>query len=458
MKALICILVTLFIKTCMAQPPHTLKVNVSDLPDQEVYLAGFYGEQNNIIDTAKPDRHGNVVFQLNSTVHPGMYRVFLDKNRFFDIIFNHENIEIKTDYNDLYKQLIVVYSKENEIYYDFLKQANEYRRKFDLLAPVVDYYPRTDSFYFDVRRKFIMVQSDFLNYIQAIMDENPSAFVTKIIRQKKPLFYDPQLNEQDRRQYAIDHYFDNVKFNDAELLRTNLYTNLAIDYLSLFSNPNLTQDKLEDEFIKAVDQIMLQSMENSIVYEFIVDYLVGGFERFHFEKVLDYIAENYSPEQCENEERKTDLQTRLEKYAELSVGKKAPEITLPDRNGNQVSLSSFRSDYTLVIFWASWCPHCIEILPDIHKLYKESINSSKMKVLSVSIDTKMEDWVQILSRDNYVWTSVSDLKGWESPAAIDYNIYATPTMFLLDKAKNIVAKPITRSELVDALIRENILK
>jgi thiol-disulfide isomerase/thioredoxin len=352
----------------------------------------------------------------------------------------------------------VVYSKENEIYYDFLKQANEYRRKFDLLAPVNDYYPRTDSFFYDVRRKFILIQSEFLQYVQNIIESNPDAFATRLIRLKKPLFYDPELDEQGRKQYAIDHYLSHVNFNDPELIRTNLYTNLAIDYLSLFSNPNLTQDKLEEEFIKAVDKIMLHAMENSIVYEFIVDYLVGGFERFQFEKVLDYIAMNYSPEQCENEERKTDLQTRLEKYAELSVGKKAPEITLPDRNGNQVTLSSFKSDYTLVIFWASWCPHCIEILPDIHKLYKESINSSKMKVLSVSIDTKMEDWVQILNRDNYVWTSVSDLKGWDSPAAVDYNIYATPTMFLLDKAKNIVAKPITRSELIEALIKENILK
>jgi thiol-disulfide isomerase/thioredoxin len=457
MKILISILGLLLIHAGLAQP-YTLKIMVSDLPDKEVYLSAFYGEQTNIIDTAIPDNKGNILFKLKSEYNPGMYRVFLDKERFFDIIYNLENIEIKTDYNDIYQQLMVIYSKENEIYYDFLKKANAYRRKFDLLAPVVDYFPRTDSFYFEVRRKFILVQSDFLNYLQAIMDANPHAFVTKIIRQQKPLFYDPQLNEHDRKQYAIEHYFDNVKFNDPELLRTNLYTNLAIDYLSLFSNPNMTQDKLEEEFIKAVDQIMLQSMENSIVYEFIVDYLVGGFERFHFEKVLDYIAENYSPEQCENEERKTDLQTRLEKYAELSVGKKAPEITLPDQSGNQVTLSSFKSEYTLVIFWASWCPHCIEILPDIHKLYKESINSSKMKVLSVSIDTEMEDWVEILNRDNYVWASVSDLKGWDSSAAIDYNIYATPTMFLLDKAKNIVAKPITRSELVEVLIKENILK
>ncbi len=69
----------------------------------------------------------------------------------------------------------------------------------------------------------------------------------------------------------------------------------------------MNQAQLEDEFIKAVDKIMYETMDNSLIYEFIVEYLVGGFEKYHFEKVLDYIADNYSPEQCENEERKSDL-------------------------------------------------------------------------------------------------------------------------------------------------------
>jgi len=52
--------------------------------------------------------------------------------------------------------------------------------------------------------------------------------------------------------------------------------------MSRFSSPNLTQEQLENEFIKAVDKIIYEAMDNSIIYEFIIDYLVGGFQRFHF--------------------------------------------------------------------------------------------------------------------------------------------------------------------------------
>lgn len=432
-------------------------LTVQNVPQKEIYLATFYGEKTTIIDTTLPSKDGKIVFQMKPNYYNGMYRIFLDKKVFFDIVYNRENIEIKTDFDNVYENLEIVNSRENVIYYDFLKTGNDYRRKFDLLAPLNDYYPRSDTFFQEARLKYIMVQADFLEYVDSIVNNFPNAWATKIVRQKKPLFYDPSLDEYGRREFAVEHYFDNIKFDDVELIRSNVYTNIAIEYMSLYSNPNLPQEELENEFIKAVDKIMNESMDNNIIYEFIVDYLVGGFERFHFDKVLDYIAENYSPELCENEERKTDLQTRLEKYAELAIGKQAPEISLPDENGNSVKLSGIRAEYTLVLFWASWCQHCAATLPKIRDL-DQSIDSLKLQILAVSLDENKEEWTTAINELGFKWDNVSDLKGWNSSAAVDYNVYATPTMFLLDKDKNIVSKPITFNELKSALTTENIIQ
>jgi len=279
-----------------------------------------------------------------------------------------------------------------------------------------------------------------------------------LIKQRRPIFLAPELTEAGRREYTIEHFFDPIDFSDVELVRSNVYTTLAIDYISLYSNPNFTQEQLENAFIGAVDKIMYEAMDNSIVYEFIVDYLVGGFERFHFDKVLDYIAENYTPEQCENEERKTDLQTRLKKYAELTNGKQAPDITIPGVNGKQIKLSKIRAEYTLVLFWASWCPHCNETLPKILNIYENSTNRKKLEVLSISLDKEMEEWKSAIDSANYTWLDACDLKAWDGPSAVDYNVYATPSMFLLDKDKKIVAKPITFEELLRALQKENIIE
>lgn len=455
---IITIIVALFFGLISYGQEHTLEMTIHNFPGNDCYLATFYGDKNDIIDTAVADTNGRITFNLKPNYHAGMYRVFLDKNIFFDLIYSNEDIVLNTDFNNLYDSLHIVESEENKTYYAFLRKANAYRLKFDLLAPLNDYYPRTDTFFNDARLKYITIQADFQQYINEVVETQPELWVTKIIQQKRPLYYDPSLDDYGRREYAREHYFDNIDFTDLELIKSNVYTTAAIDYMSIYSNPNLTQDKLEDEFIIAVDKIMYQAMDNGLIYEFIVEYLVGGFERYHFEKVLDYIAENYSPEQCENEERKSDLQTRLEKYAELTVGKKAPAFSTSDRNGELIKLDKIKSDYTLIIFWSSSCPHCIEMLPMVKNICESSIDEKKMQVVTVSLDTKKEEWITALDAGNYPWINTCDLKGWDSQVAVDYNIYATPTMFLLNKNKEIVSKPITFNELKQALMDENVIR
>ncbi len=436
---------------------YSVKIKVSGFPEKEVYLAGFYGDKNTLLDTTMPDQDGTLIFKMKPEYYPGMYRIFLEQETFFDIIYNNEDIEITTDANYLYDSLKVIKSEENKVYYKFLRSLNEYRLKFELLSPLNDFYPRSDTFFHDTRAKYIGIQADVQLHINEMVAQYPDAWATKIIHMKRPLFYDPSLDEYGRREYTIEHYFDNVEFTDVDLIRSNVYSTIAIEYMSLYSNPNLTQELLEDEFIKAVDKIMFEAIDNSIIYEFIVDYLVGGFERFHFDKVLDYIAETYSPEQCENEERKTDLQTRLEKYAELSVGKKAPEFVIMDINGTELNLKEIKSDYTLILFWASWCSHCADVLPKIHDIFTGT-ERKDLEILAISLDTEKEEWVNAVELLNFTWTNCSELKGWDSKVAIDYNVYATPTMLLLDKKKNILTKPITFNELNAALKKEKIVE
>ena len=74
-----------------------------------------------------------------------------------------------------------------------------------------------------------------------------------------------------------------------------------------------------------------------------------------------------------------------------------------------------------------------------------------IKVFAVSIDTVRKDWIDFIRTNKLSWINVSDLKGWDGKAAKDYYVYATPTMFLVDKNKKIIGKPLTVEDLEGVL-------
>jgi thiol-disulfide isomerase/thioredoxin len=191
-------------------------------------------------------------------------------------------------------------------------------------------------------------------------------------------------------------------------------------------------------------------MKNDRIYSFMLEYLLKGFEKYHFEKVINYIANNYvSAEKCENESLDAELLRRLENYQKLAIGKSAPLISLNDDNNKPIDLLKINTQYVLVLFWASWCPHCSSLLPNLKELYLNK--TYNLEIVAISVDKDEKEYKTALEKGQYPWITGSELMGWNGKTAVDYNVYATPTMFLLDANKIIIAKPITYQELLNVL-------
>ena len=113
-----------------------------------------------------------------------------------------------------------------------------------------------------------------------------------------------------------------------------------------------------------------------------------------------------------------------------TVGRPAPNFTLPDVDGNLVSLHDYQGQVVLVNFWGTWCPPCRAEMPDIQKIYDE-FKPRGLEIIGVDAppDTE-EDVRKFVERLDLTWVFVMDKK-WE--VARTYAIGAFPSTFFLDK-------------------------
>ena len=133
------------------------------------------------------------------------------------------------------------------------------------------------------------------------------------------------------------------------------------------------------------------------------------------------------------------MEDKVQRFKKVAMEAIAPAIVLPDTSGNTLSLAEAKGKYTLIDFWASWCTPCLLQIPDLKDAYA-LYHDKGFEILGVSVDSRGRRWKNSIQKYDMPWLQVSDLKGWGSISAADYNVTFIPFNVLIDENGKIIAK------------------
>lgn len=117
------------------------------------------------------------------------------------------------------------------------------------------------------------------------------------------------------------------------------------------------------------------------------------------------------------------------------------ELSIADRDGKKIELSSLRGKVTLVAFWASGNKESIKALLQLKPIYNK-YHEKGFEVYAISLDNNKVNWMTAIDFNEFDWINVSELSFPESKAALLYNVTSLPTTYLINREGDILAKDL----------------
>lgn len=480
------LLITILLISGLQLHAQTIKFKVSGVKDTTVHLIKYYGDKLFYADTAEM-KNGLVEFD-GSIQKPGIMALLLPEQKYFEFIYNNEEVHMETNVDDFMKFMKVKKSEENKVFIDYIRFLNEQKPKANALADQRKSLESTDPKYDELTKQIEQISKDVLTYQKNLIANNKDKLVSKIVKMSLEIEIPEApvdesgkpIDSMFRYHYFRDHYFDNVDFSDDRIVNTPIFSSKLAGY---FGKTMMVQHW--DTIIKYGYRLADQLDPKSEMFKYTVTFLTTNWQKskiMGMDKIFVMMADRYycttnaegkSPAWWMSEEKLKELCDKIPAQKNTIMGIVPPNISLRDTTDEKWrDFYSLKSDYTIIYFWDPECGHCKKTTPKLERLYKEKLKDRNIEVFAVgkAVGEDFQKWKDFIRKNDLTFINVAVTESLYRAALDDarqfvpkyttlealnyqttFDIYATPRILVLDKDKKIIAKQLTIHQLEDML-------
>ncbi len=456
----------LFVSQLMAQKSgYNIQVKLRNNQDTSILLVSYFGNSNQIIDTAFLNK-GSYTFAGKTNLVGGIYLFVFQNKQYLEIIMpENQYFSAETDVNDPINTMVFKNSPENDDFYNYLKMVNKYGKNDREINEQIKAAEGNAALQDSLKSKAIKLSEEVNKTKEDFITAHPNNLFSVILKASRELEIPKDLVLPTKADgtpdsnylytYYKQHFFDDFDFSDERLLRTPIYASKIKKYYKnvLVQRP--------DTLIKESIMMIEKAKANKETYKFNIWYFTYDAESSQImgmDKVFVELGKKYyiSGEAFwMNDKLMERMTTRINTLDRLLIGKTAPNLIMQDTLLNLKSLLEVKAKYTMILFWDPDCGHCKHEIGDLVKWYNEEGAQYNVKVFAVCSDTNMAKMKQKIREYKIQdWIHVDGPRSLTENYHDLYDINSTPILYLLDEKKLILAKKLNAKQTTDFIKRD----
>ncbi|WP_299617787.1 TlpA disulfide reductase family protein [uncultured Tenacibaculum sp.] len=393
---------------------------------------------------------GRFELTLPADAKVGAYRVSYRNTGagFVDFFFNKENIEFVFNPQFPEESVLFTKSRENKVYREYLDALALTQRAIDSLQ--VEYLKSDEKKTKKAYKKAYKEQEELQEIYEG---KSEGMLVNTFIKASEATNSDDIFDDtQEYLDYVLDNFFKNVDFSDKTLYNSPFIVDKVTNYV-FYLNIAESQSLQQKLYKESIEKIMEIIKDDSIKKE-ILEYLITRFTIQRNSEIVDGLFDQYYaklPADLQNSKFKS------EKLGELlaSVGRTAPDFSWKEGDKDYTLSTLNDGENYLLIFWSTQCGHCVNEIPSVHEFMKEYKETS---VVAFAIEEEESLEFDSWNKNKlYNWHNVKGTHPefrFKNETVLKYRIDATPTYFILDKDKKIIAVPNAVEDIKEFLNKE----